>query len=175
MFKNWRKFVAVNCWHKNEYESDGMWQLYSNKKKGIAIQSTVDRLSKCCADHAYVIDVTYIDYQQNSLPDNLLVRPFEYKRKFFEHEREVRAIMWTLPPTKCIKNGFPEPGTPNVESKISAPGINIEMDLVELIESIVLSPETTKCSVRRVEKLLKKYKLNHVSPKKSELSYDPVW
>lgn len=175
MFKHWRKFVAVNCWHKNEYESDGMWQLYSDKKKGIAIQSTVERLTKCCADHAYVTDVTYIDYQKDSLPDDLLIRPFEYKRQFFRHEQEVRAIMWTLPPSKWIKNGFPEPGTPNVESKIPAVGLNVEVDLVQLIESVVLSPESTKCFIRRVENLVKKYQFNHLSPKPSELSYDPVW
>lgn len=175
MFKSWRRFVAVNCWHKNEFESDGMWQLYSDRNKGIAIQSTVDRLKACCADHAYVTDVTYIDYQQDSLPDDLLVRPFEYKRRFFDHEREVRAIMWTLPPAKFIKNGFPEPGSPNSRSKIRAPGINVDVDLEELIESIVLSPKSTKRQIRKVEELLDKYKVRSVSPTKSELSDDPVW
>ena len=175
MFKAWRKFVAVSCWHKNEYESDGMWQLYSDRNRGIAIQSTIEQLEKCCTDHAYVTEVKYIDYEKEVFPDQLIIRPFEYKRIFFQHEQEVRAIIWTLPPAKYIKNGFPEPGTPNAKNEISTPGSNIEIDLRNLIQAIVISPESDRQQYQKVESLLKKYNFDTITLKTSDLTDDPVW
>ncbi len=174
MFRAWRKFVAVSCWHKNEYESDGMWQLYADKNKGIAIQSTIDLLKKSCSDHAYVTEVEYIDYEKEVLPDQLIIRPFEYKRIFFQHEQEVRAIIWTLPPSECIKNGFPEPGNPNAKSEIPIPGINIEIDLRNLIQTVVVSPEYDRKQYQQVESLLQQYKFDTVTLRESDLAGDPV-
>ena len=34
----------VNSWHMNEYESAVMWDIYSTRDFGIAIQSTIKRL-----------------------------------------------------------------------------------------------------------------------------------
>lgn len=175
MFKAWRKFVAVSCWHKNEHESDGMWKLYSDKNKGIAIKSTIEQLEKCCVEHAYVTEVKYIDYEKDVLPDQLIIRPFEYKRIFFQHEQEVRAIIWTLPPAEYIKNGFPEPGVPNTKGEIPSPGINIEMDLRVLIQAVILSPESDSQLYQKVETLLKNYNFETITLKTSDLSGDPVW
>ena len=175
MFKKWRKYVAVSCWHKNEYESDGMWQLYANRKKGIAIQSTTDLLEECCSSHAFVTEVKYIDYEKNVFPNQLLMTPFEHKRIYFKHEDEVRAIIWSLPPSKHVKNGFPEPGTPNSKSDIPKPGINIEVDLNKLIQSIVVSPESKGVHYKKIESLLRKYRFESLPLRKSDLSGDPVW
>jgi len=87
----------------------------------------------------------------------------------------VRAIIWTLPPAKYIKNGFPEPGTPNSKSDIHRPGINIEVDLNKLIQSIVVSPESNNAHYKKVETLLIKYKFGSIPLKVSDLSGDPVW
>ena len=175
MFRAWRKFVAASCWHKNEYESDGMWQLYSDRKKGVAIQSTIESLEKLCSDHAYVTEVKYIDYENDEFPDQLIIRPFKYKRIFYKHEQEVRAIIWSLPPAKEIKNGFPEVGTPNAKSDIPIPGLNIEVDLKLLIKAIVVSPESNEDQYQQVEALLKEYNFDDIVLKKSDLSGDPVW
>lgn len=35
--------LLVNCWHLNDVESAAMWDLYSNTKTGIAVQSTFRR------------------------------------------------------------------------------------------------------------------------------------
>ncbi len=39
-----RKWIFLNCWHMNSYESAAMWQLYVQKNEGIAIRSTFARL-----------------------------------------------------------------------------------------------------------------------------------
>src|SRR5688500_2598177 len=35
-----RKSILINSWHLNDYESAAMWDLYSQRNAGIAIQST---------------------------------------------------------------------------------------------------------------------------------------
>lgn len=42
-----RKWVCINCWHLNEFESAAMWSLYTNKNQGIAIQTTYNRFKNC--------------------------------------------------------------------------------------------------------------------------------
>src|SRR5258708_2137823 len=39
LHQKFRRAFVVNCWHINQGESDAMWKLYSETKKGIAIQS----------------------------------------------------------------------------------------------------------------------------------------
>src|SRR4051812_44504506 len=34
-FEQLKRLTKISCWHKAVYESDAMWQLYANKKKGV--------------------------------------------------------------------------------------------------------------------------------------------
>jgi hypothetical protein len=45
-----RKWIFINCWHVNSYESAAMWQLYVQKSEGIAIRSTFARLRDSLSD-----------------------------------------------------------------------------------------------------------------------------
>jgi hypothetical protein len=72
----------VNCWYLGEYESDGMWQLYSNKERGIAIRSTFKRLVKSIEEDTNPIlieKVKYIDYDKFRIKGEFY--PLMYKRK----------------------------------------------------------------------------------------------
>ena len=56
-----RKLTLINCWYQSEYESDAMWQLYSNN--GIAIQTTFGKLKnsfKNSNDNVLIGQVKYI-------------------------------------------------------------------------------------------------------------------
>jgi hypothetical protein len=44
--KTLRNIIVINSWHINEFESAAMWNLYSQLKTGISIQSTYDRLCR---------------------------------------------------------------------------------------------------------------------------------
>lgn len=92
-----RLIHAVNCWHLNPHESAAMWSLYLKSNEGIAIQSTYERF--CESFHkasmpVFVGQVRYIDYETEAFkePGNMF-SAFLHKRKSFEHEREVRAIV----------------------------------------------------------------------------------
>ena len=95
-----KEFVAVNCWHINRYESAAMWKLYLKSNEGIAIRSTFGRLRDSLKDEEhkiYIGKVQYIDYEKDKIPDDTSFSPFVHKRKSFEHEKELRAIIRELP------------------------------------------------------------------------------
>jgi len=93
----WRELVILNCWHVNEYESAAMWELYLHGSLGVAIQSTVEYLKEsfeCDPENVTSIgNVTYIDYETEKVPLGNSFYPFMFKRKDYEHERELRAII----------------------------------------------------------------------------------
>ena len=46
-YKTHRKNVVISSWHINEYESFAMWQIFTQKSEGLAIQSTLGRIQNC--------------------------------------------------------------------------------------------------------------------------------
>jgi hypothetical protein len=94
---DYRKYVFLNCWHMNEYESAALWRLYLKSDEGIAIQTTRDRLSSAFLggqDAVWSVPLHYIDYVNDDPPIPTRMAPFRYKRKSFEHEKEIRAIVY---------------------------------------------------------------------------------
>src|SRR5262249_17685971 len=83
----------INCWHHSEYESEAMWKLYARNDEGLAIKSSLARLSQSldvAKPEIYVAAVEYLDYTDSS---NVMAdSPFLYKRRSLEHEREIRAF-----------------------------------------------------------------------------------
>ena len=82
----------VNSWHMNEYESAVMWDIYSTRDFGIAIQSTIKRLCDSLEkiQKVSVPAVKYMDYNAEWI-EEFLYQPFLSKRRSFEHEKELRA------------------------------------------------------------------------------------
>src|SRR3989442_1551706 len=39
-----RQRTAISCWYISSEESSAMWDLYSNRRQGIAVQSTIEHL-----------------------------------------------------------------------------------------------------------------------------------
>lgn len=96
-----KEITFMSCWNLNDYESAAMWKLYSSSNEGISIQSTFERLTECFqkyTDHSIFIGkVEYIDYDKDWLPEGNLFYPFVHKRKSFEHEQEIRAVIQDYP------------------------------------------------------------------------------
>lgn len=93
--KQWPKYIAINCWHMNEHESAAMWKLYLKSNEGIAVQSSYNKLRDCIIDDEQVLVgmVKYLDYEAEHIDPGNILSAFVYKRKSFEHEREVRALV----------------------------------------------------------------------------------
>jgi len=148
-FKSWRNRVFVSCWHYNEQESAGMWKLYSNIGKGIAIQTTIPRLKesfKVCQKDIFIGKVIYIDYAKdtfyqgvsNGYPGLNFGVPFIHKRNIFLDEREYRAMHICHDPKLIDKPYF-------------------QVDLDILIENIIVAPKSEDWFIELIEILLQQF------------------
>lgn len=133
-----RRDTWVSCWYEDKDESAAQWQLYGNS---VAVVSTVDRLRDFLDDENITIEkVMYIDYQREHPEISESVQPFLCKRRCYQHEREIRAIL------QCFTVGEGPEGTDVVvaERREGEPSIAIGHDLNRLIEEIVVAPEAEK-------------------------------
>lgn len=109
-----RKITFLNCWHINDGESAGMWDLYGRSNRSIAIESTVGKLNEALeAGTDYPIGaghVRYADYDSSwedldkdskkslnevVFQDSINFKDlFHIKRDSFRHEREFRAYAY---------------------------------------------------------------------------------
>jgi hypothetical protein len=89
------KFMAVSCWHMNQYESAAMWRLYLKSDEGLAIQTRYATLREAVTDEtiSFMGVVRYIDYEKQWFQEGNVLTAFMHKRRSFEHEREVRIIV----------------------------------------------------------------------------------
>ncbi len=148
--------IAVNCWHINNHESEGMWKIYSEAGKGLAIRTKFSSLfnSLELKHNDGIISfgkVKYIDFLDNTL------KPIDYmtegknlytpllKRISYEHEKEVRAII--RPPINTIKN----------ENK----SIRASIDPKTLIDNIYISPFAKESYISCVKTICKNYNIEN--------------
>ena len=151
-----RRATYVNCWHINDEESLGMWELYSEAKSGIAIKTSVSRLLSSLMinqfDYTFVKigRVVYGDHLTDDMPDDHALFPFLFKRKALEHEKEARLILIDKNLIRYLnlyENSTALPDTPRT--------IKISVDLNELIEEIIVSPYAEEWIVHLVDSLVK--------------------
>ena len=155
-----RESIYINCWHVGETESAAMWKLYGTAAGSIVIQSTYKKLADAFPDDAYMGDVSvgkvymglvqYKDYNsfEDWIPGGNIMYPFIHKRKEFEYEKEVRALIFTM-------EGFSKrrEGTRGYKPQGTAVGIDID----KVVETIRVEPTTPAWVRESIEKLLERY------------------
>lgn len=130
----------INCWHENSFESEAMWKLYTtNLDHGVAIKTTFDKLHRSIKRNPNISigRINYIDFNSKFAGVN---DSFWYKRKSFEHEKEVRAIMKDF-----LGNGDK--------------GKLITADLRILIDKVYVSPTSPKWITDLIKEIMEKYGL----------------
>ena len=138
--------VFISCWYQNDYESEAMWKMYSkNVANAIAIQTDYKELKRQIGDKAKINKVMYIDYSKRFVGPNEL---FWYKRKSFEYEREVRALLHSFGNNDSL-------------------GIAMKVDLESLIKGVYISPYAPawfySCVVDLIDKYGYKFEVNYSS------------
>jgi hypothetical protein len=142
-FQNLVRDIRVNCWHINRGESAALWRLYLKSNEGIAIQSTCERLRQSlgAAPHnVYLGCIAYIDYASGVFAGDSenLFRACLHKRQSFEHERELRALIW-------------EP------DRVNGPFVPVDLDV--LMEQVYVAPEAPQWVVDLVEATCRRFSL----------------
>jgi hypothetical protein len=118
-----RRMMCVNCWHKNDTESDAMWKLYG-ADHGIALRSTLGRLKGSFGrveQPVFIGSVDYVEYQDDP-GDQALATAFK-KRRSFCHEQELRVAV--------LCSGWDDSGEA---------GVYVPVDLDVLIDTVYASP-----------------------------------
>lgn len=158
------RFTFINCWHLGKYESAAMWRLYLRSNEGVAIKSTFQRLRDCFCDEEreiYIGLVDYVDYEHYEWPVNNYFYPFLHKRKSFEYEKELRAIIGEFSRVKEVEI---RPGVKIHTTNPSRPpfrnGIYAEVDLTILIEEILIAPTSPKWLFELAQSAVRKYGLD---------------
>lgn len=148
-----RRYIAVNCWHRSDYESAAMWSLYAHEPGGIAVKTNLASLAVSFTDPAdiYIGEVNYVDYNNTFIPEANVYSAYLHKRKSFEHEREVRAVMMQLPSdSETIHPELPE---------VWEVGRNCSVDIATLVHEIVVSPFAPQWFIELVQSVVAKYNL----------------
>lgn len=165
-FAKWvREWTYITCWHANEFESAAMWDLYAKTDEAVAIETTYARLTQALPNNSFLGVVQYIDYRTQWLPEGNTFYPFLHKRKSFEHEREVRAIIQDLP----VEQDQIAAGKPN-----NASGLSVPVALDSLIGKIHVSPTAPSWLGELLSSIVAKYGL-HCPVEKSDLYSSPVY
>ena len=155
-FRLSRKVIYVSSWHMNNFESAAMWKLYLKSDEGIAIQSTYKRFSdsfKKSEQEIFIGTVTYVDEDNDEIDWRNILNYALHKRKSYEHEKELRALIMDNP----------EKG-----------GISVPVDLGTLIEKIYVAPSSPKWIHGLLNKVVKRYRLN-IEVEQSKLFEDPIY
>lgn len=170
--------ICINCWHINEYESVAMWDLYSRYSQGIAIQSTFNQLSSSFDTTERTINIGMVKYIDYSNESNLsLDQPMSvilHKRKSYEFERELRAVV--IPDELLPKtlNGKTIPVDGAVMSDfIRTGGVYVPVNINRLISKIYLYPKTPKWVHDTIISALEKYEIEK-NVVQSDLDEDPL-
>ena len=165
-----RRWVGVNCWHANDYESDSMWKMYG-AETGVAIRTTCQGLINSLTDKSSIVHigrVKYVAYDKIDVPAKAVqqnVLPlFLYKRKHFAHELEVRALTHDIPREKCQLD---------LSKPVWDDGKPYTVDLNHLITVVVVSPLAPKWFFKLVKSVAGKYGLS-AEVRQSSMSESPV-
>lgn len=153
LLKIGRTHAFVNCWHMSHDESAAMWQLYCSDIYGVAIRSTYSALCASFSTHphpVYVGVVEYIDYDREPIPDGNTFYPLVHKRRSYQHEKELRAIVTWKPPGDPLKAMWQEP---------EDTGILVRVDLARLIGSVFVASNAPTWFFEVVRSVSAKYGL----------------
>ncbi|RFC38984.1 MAG: hypothetical protein DID89_2727548040 [Candidatus Nitrotoga sp. CP45] len=172
LVKYHRSVTFVNSWHIKEHESAAMWKVYLSNNEGIAIQSTYQRLVESLASYndleVYVGKIKYIDYEKEAIPMDNLLFPFMYKRKSFEYEDELRALIWT---PQHGKNDILNPQGNKFSNTL---GLTVTVDVTRLIDNIFVAPNAPSWIFEVIRAVTNKFGIDKVV-KQSNLTSTPVY
>ena len=173
-YRHVRRFTIVNCWNICEYDSAALWKLYL-RGDGVAIQSTFGLLTRCFSPQAeepvFIGKVKYIDYETDWMPEGNLLYPFVHKRKSFESEQELRAVVQKYPPPEWNK----DTGELIFIKDVFDKGAYIDVDLNVLVEKVYVSPTSPEWFLDLIESVSDKYDLKKEIIKSGLADKNPVY
>jgi len=172
----------ASCWHASPHETEAMWKLYATTHAGVAIVSNPSRLQQSVDLSSYpgkgiLGPVEYLDFDKDEmiLPKSFgrEARPGLLKRKSFEHENEVRGLIYFTNHSK-IPSSFDFSQMIELFQSSAPLGISVDVNLELLIEEIYISPLAASYFKDVVQILIERHGMAD-RIRISKLSETPVW
>lgn len=163
--KRLRERVFINCWHRSADDSMAMWNLYGRSSSSVAITTTVGKLKDAIqsVNLPYHIAISRVKYVKHWRNPNLQIKPysnvFSYKTKAYEFEKEVRVI---------IDRFSGEFDAPIIET-----GMAVQVNLENMLRSIVVAPEASPWFLKLVEGVVQTYGVS-TPVHRSKLALEPI-
>jgi hypothetical protein len=144
----------------NEEESPAMWKLYTSQNESICIRSKYETFAGLLPAESMLGCVKYIDYRQDRFDTTEMLSYIVHKRKSFEHEREIRAVIY-------YDQACPF-------ERVGENGLVVPINVAALIEEIFVSPASQPPLSEVVAGLAEKYGLN-APVLESRVNEEPSW
>jgi len=155
----------LNCWTAVPMETVPIWRMYVGDEDAVAVRSTFSRLTRSVkrqAGRIYVGQVRYIDYDSDPMPEGSSLWPWVHKRRSFEAEREIRALIQDVPgPSNDV----------SVPAHHPDPARWVKVSLDTLIDEVRVSPAGSDDMVDLVIRVLRRYRVRK-PVRRSDLSGD---
>jgi hypothetical protein len=126
-------------------ESDAMWKLYGGAEASVVIQTTYQKLRDALPGSIDLGEIKYIDYQNGLFGSNGTFERVWHKRKAYEHEREVRALIW--------KPAMEHTG--QVKFITKGEGMLVEVDVNDLVTSVRVCPHSSIALQNKVQSMIR--------------------
>lgn len=161
----------IKCFHNADVESDAMWRLYTPKGKGVAIKIDSDELSSPVFFHKpkdLHCDIEAVTYVKEYTEEEPVMKPetmYYFKRKAFEHEKEIRIIGTNI--GKAVEEHnqivayFNQTGQWDAQLLVPDFGQSVPIEPTYVIKSIIVNPFDDGSVVRDVIALVNKYKFRN--------------
>ena len=165
-----RNIFAVNCWFLGSQETEKMWNDYGERGSGVAICSTVERISNSFQNlgglaKVSVIDrVQYVDFESHDMTETDAINVDKVaflKNKSLAHENEVRIL------TPCIRFNLDRISLD--KEQFNRKGLSIKCNLQTLIQAVIVGPCAEPHFLTLIERLVGRYQLD-VDVRRSQLS-----
>jgi len=179
-----RTTAYVSCWRAGKAESMAMWDLYAKGIEAVAVKTTIAKLKEAISEsvlRTFLAQVNYVDWSLAPFDNNGLVMCFR-KDSSYEHEREVRAVIWDLDVIQRnmsealeaarLRSDFPNLGSnPFILGKQDGQlGIEVPFEISRFTNEIVVGPRATESVFNMIKNISDKYGLKLTITKSDRLT-----
>ena len=171
------ELIAANCWYQSNEESKAMWEKYVGTGEGLAIKSTIKKLSENIyveTQYSVLGKVQYVDMNNHNMSSYKAHQAIErafLKDESLKNENEIRIATMSFKTPNCINMTGERFSQEDYSGKnmnnFENPGLYVVINIDELIEEIVLAPDAPKWFEHLVRRIvvLSKLKCNVVNSK----------
>ena len=164
-----RELLVINCWYLGKADSPKMWREYCGGSTGIAINSTIRKLSQyvyAWPEYSHIGKVQYVDFDTYEMPfyeaNQAHERAFLKSQKY-SGENEIRIVTMNFKHPRCISME----GEPYTQGQYSGknmnnfenPGLYVGIDFGSLVDLVVLAPGSPDWIKNTINKIFKMSRL----------------